>query len=251
MAYFSKANKLLAESSDIAKGVYVMDKSGVSSTLIFANDVIKGKFEIAKRENEFIYHDKVPDDLEELKGQCLVKGIGFEINEENGGKDIFAKIVPIEAHAAASLYSEEKAKLLRDLGSRIEAKDGDLNDFLVSLNLEQVPNAGDFIALPQELIECAAEFSSPSNDNPVKKLSGCMTKLAGICADVQAELDEVQEAFDHEDQSIKEFKALVGKPPKSTLNPALSEELKRYKEAHKVASESNQTLHKAIQVRLP
>ena len=38
------------------------------------------------------------------------------------------------------------------------------------MNLEQVPNAGDHIALPQELIECAAGFSAV-NDNPVKKLN--------------------------------------------------------------------------------
>ena len=46
------------------------------------------------------------------------------------------------------------------------------------MNLEQVPNAGDHIALPQELIECAAGLSG-TNDNPVKKLSSIMAKLAG------------------------------------------------------------------------
>ena len=34
------------------------------------------------------------------------------------------------------------------------------------MNLEQVPNAGDHIALPQELIECAAGFSAVNDQNP-------------------------------------------------------------------------------------
>ena len=121
-----------------------------------------------------------------------------------------------------------------------------MSTFLLSMNLEQVPNVGDQIALPQELIECAAGISAV-NDNPVKKLSGSMAKLAGISADVQASINEIQDAIDHENEQIKEFKAIVGKDPKP-LDQNLSDELKRYKEAHKVASESNVTLHKAIQV---
>ena len=112
----------------------------------------------------------------QIPGHCLVKGIGFEFNEEIGGKDIFSRIVPLEAHTASSLYSEEKAKLLRDLGDKVESKDETLQQFLLSMNLDQVPNPGDHIALPQELIECAAELSGV-NDNPTKNLSETMSKL--------------------------------------------------------------------------
>ena len=108
----------------------------------------------------------------------MVKGIGFEIGEKVGGADFFQKLIPLEAHTAASVYSEEKAKVLRDLGDKVEEKDEELTIFLLSMNLEQVPNAGDHIALPQELIECAAGLSG-TNDNPVKKLSSIMAKLAG------------------------------------------------------------------------
>ena len=73
--------------------------------------------------------------------------------------------------------------------------------------------------------------------------------LAGISADVQVNLDAVQELFDKDKKEAKEFKAIVGKSPKA-LDQSLLDELNRYKEAHKVASESNQTLHKAMQVHL-
>ena len=76
-----------------------------------------------------------------------------------------------------------------------------------------------------------------------------MSKLAGMSADVQATLNEVEEAFDRDKETEKEYKAIVGKASKP-MDPALSEELKRYREAHKIASESNQTLHKAIQVHV-
>ena len=45
------------------------------------------------------------------------------------------------------------------------------------------------------------------------------------------------------------FPYIVGKNPKS-LDQTLLDEMDRYKEAHKVASESNQTLHKAMRLHL-
>ena len=71
----------------------------------------------------------------------------------------------------------------------------------------------------------------------------------GTSADVQASLDEIQAIIDQDKESAKEFKAIVGKPPKP-VDSSLVSELQRYKEAHRVASESNKTLHKAIQVHV-
>ncbi len=70
-------------------------------------DVVNGKLENAKKENEFVFHEKVPalEQLPELKGANLVKGLGFEVDDpEVAGADIFARLIPIEAHEAASLY---------------------------------------------------------------------------------------------------------------------------------------------------
>ena len=46
---------------------------------MFAHDIIKGKYDIAVRENEFIYHEKVPTELDELKGE--LKMIFFREND--------------------------------------------------------------------------------------------------------------------------------------------------------------------------
>ena len=65
LAYFQKANKNLKDSLDHAK---YSNSNNAKIVIAFANDVIEGKFNIAKRENEFIYHDRVPEDIPELKG---------------------------------------------------------------------------------------------------------------------------------------------------------------------------------------
>ena len=60
-----------------------------------------------------------------------------------------------------------------------------------------------------------------------------MAKLAGISADDQASINEIQDAFD--DDQVKEFKAIVEKAPKP-LDQGLPEVLN--KETSKVASDS-------------
>ena len=143
----------------------------MSSCLIFTSDIIDGVFENIKKENEYIYHEKPVDfeSLPDLKGAVLVKGIGFEVSDPDiSGQDIFARLVPLEAHAASSLYSEEKARLLREVGDVIEEKGVELAVFLSSMKLEEVPNPGDHISLPQEVIECAASLSA--KENAVDKL---------------------------------------------------------------------------------
>ena len=57
----------------------------------------------------------------------LVKGIGFDsLDPEVSGADIFGALVPLDVHASNSLYSEEKAKLLRDVQERVEIKETQL-----------------------------------------------------------------------------------------------------------------------------
>lgn len=66
-----------------------------------------GKLTAAQKENEFVYHEKVPaaTTLPEVKGASLVKGIPFSVTDpEVAGQDIFIKLVPMEAHQASSMY---------------------------------------------------------------------------------------------------------------------------------------------------
>lgn len=51
--------------------------------LAFTLDVVEGKRKAAKNENEFIYHEEVPDrqTLQEVKGASLVKGIPFSVHD--------------------------------------------------------------------------------------------------------------------------------------------------------------------------
>ena len=160
VAYYQAASRALNAAAKINKEDKV-DKTypGVTDAIIYTNDVVNGKLEISKKENEFIYHDKVPDldSLPAVKGASLVKGIPFDPTDpEVSGPDLFGRIVTLETHAASSLYSEELAKILRTVCGEIETANDSLVLYLSSLQLEDIPDTESLATLPQELIDCAA-----------------------------------------------------------------------------------------------
>ncbi|KAG8230659.1 hypothetical protein J437_LFUL010678 [Ladona fulva] len=139
VAYYQASSQALEESAALAKG---MDKiEAVNETLTFTRDVVEGKLKAARADNEFIYHERVPakEILPEIHGASLVKGIPFDVNDpEVAGPELFSRLVPMRAHEASSLYSEEKAKLLRKVGSSIEEKDQEVVAFMSSLQLDHL-----------------------------------------------------------------------------------------------------------------
>ena len=60
------------------------------------------------------------------------------------------------------------------VGDMVEDKDAELAVFLSSLKLEEIPNPGDHISLPPEVIECAASLSA--KENAVEKLTDAMKR---------------------------------------------------------------------------
>ncbi|VDK36542.1 unnamed protein product, partial [Anisakis simplex] len=88
----------------------------------FANDVVVAKETNAKKENDFIYHDRIPrrDELKIPEGVAMVKPIGFEATDRSvAGDDLFSALLPMNVLKSVSLYSEEKAKYKRDVLERI------------------------------------------------------------------------------------------------------------------------------------
>ena len=96
----------LNEATVLAKKLESQSKN-VSEVVAFAHKVIDGKLKLAERQNEFVYHDKVPDrtSLPELKVVSLVKGIPFDMQDpEIAGRDIFHRLVSIATREAFALY---------------------------------------------------------------------------------------------------------------------------------------------------
>ncbi|XP_069815302.1 tyrosine-protein phosphatase non-receptor type 23 [Dendropsophus ebraccatus] len=253
VAYLQSALDKLNEAIKQSKG----QPSTVQEALRFTMDVIGGKFNSAKKDNDFIYHESVPamDTLQAVKGAPLVKALPVNPTDPAvTGPDIFSKLVPMAAHEASSLYSEEKAKLLREVMAKIDAKNEVLDQFTDSLQLdpETVDNLDMYSHIPPSLMEkCAALSVRPDT---VKSLVQSMQALSGVFTDVEASLKDIKDILDEEEKEEKKLQDEVGKanvPPSSSPAVAeVSKEWTKYMEVHEKASFTNTELHKAMNLHI-
>ena len=84
-----------------------------------------------------MYHERVLElaALEPIAPALLAKPVAFDARarEVLQGEDLFRRLLPLEVHSAASLYSEEKARLLRAVTLEISGKNKVLESALTSL----------------------------------------------------------------------------------------------------------------------
>ncbi|KAI4883290.1 hypothetical protein NFI96_021020 [Prochilodus magdalenae] len=251
VAYFQCALDRLNEAIKLSKG----QQDSVQAALRFTMDVIGGKFNSTKKDNDFIYHESVPnlDTLAPVKGASLVKPLPVTPTDLSvTGPDLFSKLVPMATHEASSLYSEEKAKLLREVMTKIDDKNQILEKFMDSLSCDSVDNLDMFNSVPPVLLEkCAALSVRP---DAVKSLAQAMQALSSVYTDVGSSLEEARSAL-AEDEAGEKSKADVlgqkGLPPKPPALEELQRELKKYEEAHETASHTNTELHGAMNQHIP
>uniref|UniRef100_A0A8C5MWF0 Tyrosine-protein phosphatase non-receptor type 23 n=1 Tax=Leptobrachium leishanense TaxID=445787 RepID=A0A8C5MWF0_9ANUR len=254
VAYLQSALDKLNEAVKQSKG----QPTTVQDALRFTMDVIGGKFNSAKKDNDFIYHETVPtlETLQAVKGAPLVKALPVNPTDPAvTGPDIFSKLVPMAAHEASSLYSEDKAKLLREIIGKIEAKNEVLDQFTDSLQLDPdtVDNLDIYTHIPPALMEkCAALSVRPDT---VKSLIQSMQVLSGVFTDVEASLKDIKDLLDEHDTQEMKVQEEIGKtvPPAPSPTSSIAEvskEWTKYMEVHEKASFTNTELHKAMNLHI-
>lgn len=249
VGFYQYAVEKLAECRKLAK--YIEPVQVTQEALTFTNDVVEGKRKAAKNENEFIYHEEVPDKdlLMDMKPVCLVKALPINFNDpEVSGSDIFSRLVPMGAHEASSMYSEEKAKLLRLIVSQVEAKNTELSEFMSSLQLEQLDIIDSDQKVPQEIVDRCAAMNAKAEI--IQTLVDSMNNLAEIISDVEHSLAEIKTLIQEETQKEKDYQKIMGPRPPSIVQTELSREYHKYQEAHMRTNESNQVLHKAMTLHI-
>ncbi|XP_017480678.1 PREDICTED: tyrosine-protein phosphatase non-receptor type 23-like [Rhagoletis zephyria] len=249
VAWYESADARLKEAAKLAKQLDNAHPVEVTEATTFVGDVIAAKLGNAKKENDFIYHEKVPpvESLTEITGAPLVKGIPFSITDpEIAGVDIFARLVPIEAHETASLYSARKDEILRSIRVEIENRNADLAAYLSSLQLERDRlRAPKEDAIPDELIDICAELSL--TPGAVAEVERTLTRLDSIAEQTERAIEEAkaalaeEEAREEEDGGGGRLPAGHRRPP-SLILVELRKELAKHEETHQKAVESNRSL---------
>ncbi|KAM3717695.1 Tyrosine-protein phosphatase non-receptor type [Dirofilaria immitis] len=215
-------------------------RESLKEAVIFLNDIIFGKHRNAKKENDFIYHDRIPkpEELPVVEGVNMVKAVRFDPTDKSvAGPDLFAALLPGNVLKSLSIYSEEKAKFKRTLLEKIEQKDKELEDYIKSLQLEEINFDDDskMEELPEMLLERSAAFNSQPDAFPelldkLHRVGECAIEADHKMSNLRNRLDAISSSELRSDEGFI----------------AIMKELNRVNDHHMKARTNNTELQRAL-----
>lgn len=231
---------------------------GLREILTSAAETSQKKAKEADKDNDLIYHEVVPPaaSLTEVAGLEAAKPtpINELYNEKEFkaliGRDLFEKVIPLAVHEKASMYSEEKAKLLREEGDKVEVANEELSSALEFLDLpaslrlvkDDEGNGTDEADVPVIVQDWAAEVSMAGSQS--------FETLEKSRNDVGATINKAQALIDRETSAWQDAKARFGDRLTQTSPQALGAsilgDVKRIRESLAMGATSDSKIRALI-----
>ncbi|KAI0913703.1 ALIX V-shaped domain binding to HIV-domain-containing protein [Ustulina deusta] len=215
---------------------------------------IQDKLKSLIKDNDYIYHQPVPAEAALVVVPKLPAAKPIPVNELYAGQDIqritgpdlFAKIVPFAVTESASLYDEEKAKLVRAETERVDSANSEMAASLDYLRLPgalQVLKGGiDQDILPDEDFRTWCDDVA-GHENPIS-----IFDTLGIDKEaIMTVLDRCSKQLDMEESVCEKMRSKYEgewtQQPSSRLTSTLRGNIRNYKEALDEAARSDGQLY--------
>jgi len=165
------------------------------------------------------------------------------------GQDIFIKLIPLSVHESASVYSEEKAKLVRSEVEKVDVAEGEVKSVLDSLGVREglsryksmvEGSIGREEEVPLEVRRWRDDIRIIEEREPVDRL---LSQLATLKASVQAELDGVSRDLEIESKDCETMRVKYdswSQEPSASLTKDIRQDLKSHFTALEAASVSDE-----------
>lgn len=190
-------------------------------------DKINRALVAAKKDNDFIYHDKVPDlkELEPIGKAAIVKSTPIAIPLSQKYSDLFEKMVPLSVQQALSAYNQRKAELINTIIAQIRDTTTLSNGVLASLNLPAAIEDVSGDSIPQSILQKSKTVIEKGGiqtiDKLIQDLPELLTRNKEILEQSLKYLDE-EEATDNDLKS--KFKERWQRTPSTELYKPLRSE---------------------------
>ncbi|KAF2152138.1 vacuolar protein-sorting protein bro1 [Myriangium duriaei CBS 260.36] len=202
------------------------------------------------KDNDFIYHQIVPAEASLTAIPKLPAAKAIPVNELYKdqditriiGQDIFQRIVPMSVTESASLYDEEKAKLIRAEAERVEVANDELAASL------------DYLKLPGSLNILKGGLDQENGVDPefrrwCEELSGyqgfgsSFEQINNMKGTIFRSLDDASRKLDMEESVCEKMRAKCGpdwtQEPSSRLTSTLRSDIRSYRSAIEEAAVSD------------
>ncbi|KAF6206279.1 hypothetical protein GE061_017508 [Apolygus lucorum] len=206
-----------------------------SRTTLFCDYVTKIEKALAEaiKDNDFIYHDRVPDPktLAPIQRAPLVKPLPLPQFFSQHFKDLFEGLVPMPVHQALAAYDVRKNELVNREINELRVATQLLNGVLASLNLPAAIEETSGETVPQSL---ADKSQAIINVGGVGKLESMLKELPDLLQRNKDIVNETERLLDEEqasDAQLKEqFKDKWTRTPSEQLTSSLRFNITKYRD---------------------
>lgn len=241
--------------SSVPAGSNLTSDTGPTMLEIVRRHLINVQEKLASfiRDNDFIYHQPVPSEAALTMIAKLPAAKAIPVSELYQGQDIqriigpdiFQKIVPMSVTESASLYDEEKAKLIRAEVEKVEAANSEM---AAGLDFLKLPGSLNILkgGLDQELT-CDEDFRSWCEEiaghGPFRST---LDDLQEDKITLLSTLEQCSKQLDMEESVCEKMRSKYGadwtQQPSSRLTATLRSDIRTYRETIDEATASDSQL---------
>uniref|UniRef100_A0AAY5KDS1 Programmed cell death 6-interacting protein n=1 Tax=Esox lucius TaxID=8010 RepID=A0AAY5KDS1_ESOLU len=170
------------------------------------SDKINRALTAAKKDNDFIYHDRVPEvkDLEHIGKAALVKATAITPPLSAKFTDLFEKMVPMAVQQSMSTYNQRKADTVNRLVGTMREATNLCNGVLASLNLPAALEDLSGDSIPQSIADKARAIVQQGGLQSIEQLIRDLPELLTRNREI---LDESLKMLDDEESTDSELRS--------------------------------------------
>ncbi|KAJ8378457.1 hypothetical protein AAFF_G00242720 [Aldrovandia affinis] len=170
------------------------------------SDKISRALTAAKKDNDFIYHDRVPEvkDLDHIGKAALVKATAIQVPISQKFSDLFEKMVPMAVQQSMSMYNQRKSEIVNRLIGTMREATNLCNGVLASLNLPAALEDLSGDSVPQSILEKSRAIIQQGGLQTIEQLIKDLPELLQRNSEI---LDESLKMLDDEETTDSELRA--------------------------------------------
>uniref|UniRef100_A0A0N5AMA9 BRO1 domain-containing protein n=1 Tax=Syphacia muris TaxID=451379 RepID=A0A0N5AMA9_9BILA len=221
--------------SRLGQAVTLMQQAnGYLHSSAFAKDTaeIQKTYQTAKKDNDFIYHERVVDfaSLPALPKAAVAKALPVQSPMTPRFKDMFSSLVPVQVHQALATYESRKADLINMETGRLREHTQIMNGILASLNLPAaLDDATNQEALPESIKQKSAKVKQLGGINALNTLFNDLPNLLKRNQEIINEtLRMLNEEQDSDNSLRSQFKEKWTRMASEKLTGPLYQEVGKY-----------------------
>ncbi|XP_077996872.1 programmed cell death 6-interacting protein-like [Glandiceps talaboti] len=220
----------LQHASELVEAAH--NRGGMSINFKDTAAKIKRNYDDAKKDNDFIYHEKIPnrDRLQAIGKAPIAKALPLGSPMSAKFTDLFENLVPLSVHQAVTAFDNRKAEIVNREVGRLRDKTQFMNGVLTTLNLPAAIEDIGGNVVPPSVLEKARTLQEQggleSLQRSMSDMPESLTRNKEILEEAVRMMDEEQKS---DDQMREQFKERWTRLESAKLTEPLRAEAAKYK----------------------